>query len=142
MDIFFYSRKTEYGWLSNFHRATVFIDGKVWPTTEHYYQAQKTLDEEDREKIRFLPKPLDAKIEGGKVFIRENWDGIREDVMLKALRAKFSQHSSLRNLLVGTGHAMLHEDSPTDGYWGYTNGSGKDRLGYLLMQVRGELLGC
>ena len=30
-----------YGQFSNFYKAEVLIDDKTWPTTEHYFQAQK-----------------------------------------------------------------------------------------------------
>jgi len=135
-DIFFFSRRTDYGWLSNFHRAPITLDGKVWRTTEHYYQAQKTLDNEEREWIRAIVKPFDAKMAGYRVKIREGWDDIKERVMLRCLVAKFLQHDSLREALIGTGDAVLHEDNPKDEYWGYANGIGRDRLGVLLMFVR------
>ena len=37
----FYSTAGEYGGFSNFSRHSVFLKGKRWPTTEHYFQAQK-----------------------------------------------------------------------------------------------------
>jgi predicted NAD-dependent protein-ADP-ribosyltransferase YbiA (DUF1768 family) len=39
--IHFYSTAGEYGCFSNFSRHTVFLKGKRWPTSEHYFQAQK-----------------------------------------------------------------------------------------------------
>lgn len=36
----FYDPKKQYGFLSNFYKAPFFID-KEWPTSEHYFQAQK-----------------------------------------------------------------------------------------------------
>ena len=57
-------------------------------------------------------------------------------IALQALRAKFSQNSSLRKLLLGTRNAFLAEDSPTDTFWGI---KGKNMLGKLLMRVRDEL---
>ena len=60
--------------------------------------------------------------------------------MLDALRAKFSQHAHLRQLLVGTGRSELVEHTVNDCYWGDGgDGTGRNRLGVLLMQVRDEL---
>ncbi len=57
--------------------------------------------------------------------------------MYKALLAKFSQNSNLREKLVGTGARELVEHSPHDSYWGDgPNGRGKNHLGKLLMKIR------
>lgn len=37
----FYSSKSEYREFSNFFRAPIQIDGKTYPTNEHYFQVQK-----------------------------------------------------------------------------------------------------
>ncbi len=49
--------------------------------------------------------------------IREDWDSVKDEVMLKALRAKFTQHVSLRELLLGTNDAELVEHTANDSYW-------------------------
>ena len=62
--------------------------------------------------------------------------------MLKALRAKFTDccNTQLRDKLRGTHEKVLIEHTSNDTYWGDGgNGSGKNRLGELLMQVRNEL---
>ena len=60
--------------------------------------------------------------------------------MLCALRAKFSQHDHLRQLLVSTGSSVLVEHTADDRYWGDgLDGSGLNQLGVLLMLVRDEL---
>jgi hypothetical protein len=59
-------------------------------------------------------------------------------VMLSALRAKFTQHPELRDLLVSTSDWPIFEDSPTDRVWGYRDG-GLNLLGKALMQIRAEL---
>jgi len=65
---------------------------------------------------------------------------VKEDVMYRCLIAKFRQNDDARSVLLGTGNAQLIEDSPTDYYWGCgRNGTGQNRLGVLLMRLRGEL---
>jgi predicted NAD-dependent protein-ADP-ribosyltransferase YbiA (DUF1768 family) len=46
MTIRFFSKSDRYRDFSNFANYPVKIDGVIWPTTEHYYQAQKFEDPE------------------------------------------------------------------------------------------------
>jgi len=139
-DVFFWTRHGKFGFFSNFARTPVLIDNEIWPTVEHYFQAQKSFDYKYQAKILACEKPFGAKRKGYTAKLRPGWDeGIKEEVMLKGLRAKFKQYPALRKILLSTGDAAIHEDSPTDMYWGYVKGKGKDRLGKLLMQVREEL---
>jgi len=39
--ILFYATDKPYGEFSNFSRHPIDVDGVVWPTSEHYFQAQK-----------------------------------------------------------------------------------------------------
>jgi len=140
-EINFYSRKPLYGFLSNFHRCPQVVHGIEYPTNEHFYQSQKTRDPKVSHWIASAPSPFLAMRAGrmlrkGKEF-RNDWEDIKLDVMLIGLRAKFSD-PHLKNRLLDTGDAVLHEDSPTDKFWGK---KGADWLGRLLMQVRDEIRG-
>ena len=69
-----------------------------------------------------------------------DWEVVKEDVMRVAVRAKFTQHAALAEMLVATGDAEIVEHTPNDSYWGDGgDGSGKNRLGRILMEVRAEL---
>ena len=138
-DIFFWTRHDEHGYCSNFYRAPIKVGSKIYPTTEHYFQAMKATTEEEQETIRALPTPKEAKFAGYHVQLRPDWEEVKDGVMLTGLYLKFTQHPDLKEKLLATGDAVLHEDSPWDKYWGYAKGKGKDRLGKLLMQVREEL---
>eukprot|EP00741_Cyanophora_paradoxa_P002854 tig00000640_g2770.t1 len=60
--------------------------------------------------------------------------------MREAVRAKFSQDAALRDRLLGTGRRRLVERTGADGYWGDGgDGSGHNRLGEVLMELRDEL---
>jgi N-glycosidase YbiA len=60
--------------------------------------------------------------------------------MRTAVMAKFAQHEDLRVLLLSTGDAKLVEHTDNDDYWGDGgDGSGKNMLGRILMQVRESL---
>jgi ribA/ribD-fused uncharacterized protein len=39
--ILFYRVNEPYGFFSNFSKHPITLNGKEWPTTEHYFQAQK-----------------------------------------------------------------------------------------------------
>lgn len=60
--------------------------------------------------------------------------------MREALDAKFRQHADLTALLLSTGDAVLVEHTENDDYWGDGgDGSGKNMLGRLLMDLRAKL---
>ncbi|KKL76505.1 hypothetical protein LCGC14_2044250, partial [marine sediment metagenome] len=72
--------------------------------------------------------------------LRRDWESIKEGVMYDAIKAKFTQHEDLREILLSTGDAKIIENSPIDKYWGCgKKGTGKNRLGVLLMRLRNEL---
>jgi predicted NAD-dependent protein-ADP-ribosyltransferase YbiA (DUF1768 family) len=64
------------GFLSNFARVDIILDDMWFPTVEHAYQAAKTDDMEARRRIQKLEKPGQAKREGRKVRMREDWTGL------------------------------------------------------------------
>lgn len=139
----FYRTKDPYGAFSNFSRHAVFVAGKIWPTVEHYYQAAKFACENRQEKIRLAKSPIKAAQMGRDRNhpVHASWDDKwRIPIMHRALLAKFSQHPDLKDLLLGTGDALLVEDSPTDYFWGWgKERTGKNMLGNLLMDVRNSL---
>ena len=137
--IAFSSKSPSYNEFSNFYKARMLLDGKEWPTVEHYFQAQKfSTNPEYQEKIRAAPQPAKAKSLGASrdYPIRNDWDQYREEVMKKALKAKFEQNPNLMKLLKSTQGKALVEDT-NDSFWGQgRNKKGKNRLGLLLMELR------
>ncbi|MDB9518081.1 NADAR family protein [Roseofilum reptotaenium CS-1145] len=145
MTIYFYStREKPYGCFSNFSAHGFTLDDLWWPTSEHYFQAQKfvTTDRPWREKIQMAKTPKQAAKMGRDRThpLREDWEQVKEDIMLQAVLQKFKTHEELRQILLGTGEDEIIENSPIDYYWGCgKDGSGKNRLGVILMQVRDQL---
>lgn len=140
--IYFAGLRAEHGYLSNFWPAPITLQGVVWPTAEHYFQAQKFAGTAHAETIRQAPSPLIAARMGRSRArpLRPDWDAVKEQIMLDALRAKFTQHPDLGARLCATGDALLIEHRARDAYWGDGgDGHGRNRLGALLMQVRDEL---
>jgi len=143
MPIYFYSdRESPYGGFSNFSRHGFTIEGVYWPTSEHYFQGQKFAGTEHEETVRLARAPKIAADMGRERSrpLRLDWEAVKEDVMRRALRAKFTTHAELRDLLLGTGDEEIVENAPGDYYWGCgRDGTGKNRLGALLMELRSEL---
>lgn len=140
--IAFYSETDDYGEFSNFARYPIRLKGKTWSTTEHYFQAQKFAGTDHEIKIQKAASPMKAAELGRtrKVKMRRNWNNIKDNIMLEALQAKFNQHLELKELLLATGDSVLVEHTENDSYWGDGgDGTGKNKLGKLLMKVRDEL---
>lgn len=138
--IYFYSKTAAYYELSNFSPHGFQLDGAYWPTVEHYFQAQKFPSQlAYQEKIRLARTPKDAKALGRsrKVPLRPDWEEVKDEVMRRALRAKFLTHPELAAMLLETEARELIENAPSDYYWGCgQTGGGKNRLGCLLMELR------
>jgi N-glycosidase YbiA len=139
----FYSTKEQpYGCFSNFSAHPIEIDGACWPTSEHFFQAQKFEDAEYRERIRRTASPMVAARLGRsrEAPLRSDWEEIKDDAMRRAVRAKFTAHPEIRAILLGTGDEEIIEDAPRDWYWGCgADGTGQNRLGQILMEIRAEL---
>jgi ribA/ribD-fused uncharacterized protein len=143
MSIRFYQEREEpYGSFSNFAKYSFEIDGMPWQTVEHYFQAMKFPGTPHEEAIRLAPAPMIAKQMGNdRAFpLRPDWEEVKDDMMRRAVRAKFQQHADIQAVLLGTGQEELIEAAPNDYYWGCgASGTGKNRLGKILMEVRESL---
>jgi ribA/ribD-fused uncharacterized protein len=138
----FYSVKNLYGEFSNFALFPIMIEGLIWPSSEHYYQAQKFFDNDLKEKIRAAESPFLAAQIGRdpKLPLRDDWDLVKDAFMLVALHAKYHQYPVLKQLLLSTNKSHLYEHTINDCYWADCGDhSGKNMLGQQLMQIRDEL---
>ncbi|KAF9194169.1 hypothetical protein BGZ50_006648 [Haplosporangium sp. Z 11] len=108
--IMFYRQESPYGEFSNFYYAPIVLDGHTWPTTEHYFQAQKFAHATDcdyMELIRLTSTPGSA----AKMGRRRSWP-LRSD----------------------------WEHTKNDRYWADGgDGTGKNMLGKILMEVREKI---
>ena len=143
---FYRSNEKPYGAFSNLYRRQIIFEEEVFPTSEHAYQVGKARKREVREWLMSAPSPaLLAMAAHGLYYwdITPGWSKIKFDRMRNVLRAKFTQHDDLRELLISTGSARLVESTTVDNKvnrtWGEVNGVGKNMLGKLLMEVREEL---
>jgi N-glycosidase YbiA len=143
MPIYFYSAREEpYGCFSNFSPHPFALDGAWWPTSEHYFQAQKFAGTERCDQIRQARSPMIAARMGRsrKYPLRPDWEQAKDTLMLQAVLKKFETHADIRAVLLGTVSETIIENASHDYYWGCgADGSGQNKLGQTLMQVRAIL---
>jgi len=137
----FYRVSDDFGCFSNFAPFPIDVDGRRWPTSEHYFQAQKFEEPEHQERIRAEKSPMIAAQMGRdrNKKLRQDWESVKVSIMKKALVLKFTQHDDIRDVLLSTADAKIVEHTKNDDYWGDGgDGSGKNMLGCLLMEIREE----
>ena len=147
-EIRFYHSYQPYYEFANFYPREVTINGKSWPSTEHFFQAQKFVGTPIEEKIRKSHNARQAFNIARKaehmVWQRPDWHDpkVKEKIMRLGLLEKFTQHKDLRKKLLSTEGKELIEHTTDDSYWGDggSPGVGQNRLGKLLMEVRQEIL--
>jgi len=141
--IFFYeSTRPHYGF-TNFSPHEVTFRGKLYPTSEHLFQAFKFLEHRPllAEHIRTAGKQARVALSEARRFnpeVRRDWFEKNVEFMELALRYKFEQHPNLRRELMGTGDAFLVENAgANDAFWGNgADGNGRNELGLALMRLR------
>lgn len=127
----------EYRFLSNFHLAPIVYNGILYPSNEHAYQAQKTLDIGVRKKIAELSEPRQAKRAGRDINLRPYWEEVKVRVMVDITVLKFFGYEELADRLRATGDCYLEETNTWgDRFWGVCEGTGENMLGIILMGVR------
>lgn len=140
--VLFYGPCDENAYLSNWYLCALYLKGKIWPSSEHYYQAQKMTGTPDEELCRRLGSARETfeMTRRPDVQIRKDWDAVKVDVMKEAVWAKFSQNPELAERLLATGDREIVENSPVDSFWGIgKDGAGQNILGKILMDVRAKL---
>ena len=139
MTIYFYKQYGELGYLANYSDHGFELDGKYWPTVEHYYQAQKFESEELKEEIRNAETPKIASAIGRdrNNKLKDNWEEIKRDIMLVGVLAKFRAHPDILKKLLDTGEEEIVENTDIDYYWGCgTNKTGRNEFGKILVKAR------
>ena len=141
-EILFYEPQDPNGYLSNFSICPIKVNGQMWATSEHYYQAMKFVPEYLRNTIFRASTPAEAFAlsRQHEKHVRDDWYDIRIDVMKFIVTEKFKQNPHLAQSLANTGDSVIKEHSPKDNFWGDGgNGTGKNHLGKILMAVRQQL---
>lgn len=88
--------------------------------------------------------PGQAKREGRRIKIREDWNDIRVPLMEEVQKAKYTDDElAMRLILTGT-HPLVEKNNWGDNFWGAvwnestTSWAGLNVLGNILMNIREE----
>ena len=73
-----------WAFLSNFYWNEIEFEGITYATNEHFFQAMKTLDIDERRAIANCLTPGRAKRMGRRVALRPDWEDVKEAVMFEA----------------------------------------------------------
>lgn len=139
----------KYSFLSNFYACQVEYEGITYPTSEHAFQAAKSLDPNIRKWIAAAFTPGQAKRRGRSIELRSDWEEIKDQVMLDIVREKFKNEDMRARLLmtIEEGYDSFCEDNYWhDNYWGNCNCErcknieGKNMLGKILMDIANEVI--
>ena len=134
------SFRSQYAFLSNFYPCRVLLDGVTYGSVEHAFQAAKTVNPVERERIQRCSTPGAAKRLGREVVLRPEWERIKLGVMKELVRQKFTHDPRLRAQLLKTyPHPLVEENTWGDRFWGVCGGVGENHLGRILMEVRADL---
>ena len=132
--------RNEYYYLSNMYPCVLKlrIHGKpyIFKSAESAFQSMKN---PSRISEFVELNGYDAKKLGKRVNIRPDWNDVKDTMMLNILRAKFMQNPDLQKRLMLSTYEIVEDNSWGDTYWGVCNGTGQNKLGVILMQVREEL---
>ena len=130
----------EYAFLSNFYECPIDINGLTYTSVEAAFQAQKCINEVDKEQFTKL-KPYPAKKLGKTIKPRDDWEMVKVDIMREIVSQKFLQHPALMNKLLATDNRLIVEvNAWRDTFWGVSHGKGKNHLGRILMECRNKWL--
>ena len=150
------SFRGKYRFLSNFYilEYPIFWRGINYPSSEHFYQAMKTTDHDERLLISQAKSPGIAKkmcspegYKGFKIKLRDNWDIIKDPVMSIGVLIKFTMNIGLGNMLINThGQVLIEGNKWCDNYWGdcqcvkCVKHPGLNKLGRILMNTRDQII--
>lgn len=137
-----YYQKYTYGFtIKSTHSISIKNFG-LFPTMEAAFLAYK--DPANDHYIRQLETCINiSNISsiGQSIPTPNNWDKIKDQIMLNVLSLKINQHHDIKKNLVNTGLRPIKFCS-TDIYWGMSDikkNHGLNKLGIILMQLRNQL---
>lgn len=151
--ICFHNPNESNGFLSNWYLSNFTLNGIVYTSMEQYMMYMKAITFDDKVTAAKVLNTMDVatiKALGRQVrnYNDSIWAGMRQIIVYEGLKAKFSQNSTLREMLLNTGSSILAECAVKDKIWGIglsmsdpnrfniTNWRGSNLLGYSLMLVR------
>ncbi|MCG8614523.1 MAG: NADAR family protein [Pseudomonadales bacterium] len=141
-DAVFLSRAESDNLLGTFAPYPIQLEGKEWPTVEHYFQGMKFEDDLRQEQIRTAETPKQARKSGRKRHksFRKNWHQMRQVIMTRAVYTRCKMYPEIAKALLETGNRKIVENSTYDYFWGCgRDRRGENTYGVVLMNVRQKL---
>ncbi|WP_326797037.1 NADAR family protein [Streptomyces sp. NBC_01808] len=128
--------------LRNDFPAQITYAGETYASVLHGYWSLSAADASARSGIRDAPSGREAQELGGQAARRKDWPEARLAVMAGLLRAKFTQHPRLAEVLLSSGDARISytgiSESP---FWrDVPDSRGRNWVGRLLELIRAELV--
>lgn len=136
------------GFLSNFSPyqsgEEMQYEGITYPSNEHFYQAQKVYGFPAQVQFERQKTIAEHPFKGLKSFVRtfgvrNNWEHMKDSIMMIGLKHKFSQQRYAWLLKRTKNEEIVERNTWGDTYWGVCNGVGENRLGQMLMEIRKTL---
>jgi ribA/ribD-fused uncharacterized protein len=134
-----------FAYLSPFSAHQVEVEGEIFATVEHAYQASRFKNgSKERGEIKNAKSPLQAwflaqEYKANKeVFV----DYSRQELVVtfeRLFRLKYEQHEEIRHILEMTKDRGIIKIFGKDNFWGTgEDGSGQNKMGKLWMKIRDE----
>eukprot|EP01065_Artemidia_motanka_P017278 TRINITY_DN20784_c0_g1_i1.p1 TRINITY_DN20784_c0_g1~~TRINITY_DN20784_c0_g1_i1.p1 ORF type:complete len:1344 (+),score=278.87 TRINITY_DN20784_c0_g1_i1:67-4032(+) len=148
----FFVPNDQYGLLSPVYPTELLINDVIWPSVLHFIVSERFRDTRHEKRLRNADNmknldQLQQLISG--IPPRQDWEAVRDDVMLTAMCNRITQSKDARDLLIGTGERTLIYDiseAPQETilafelrHWGSGSEGGNNRLGELLHLIRTDI---
>lgn len=141
--------QSELAYLSNMYPCEFIYRNKPFLSSEQAYQWEKALNAgkvSKARKILFMTDAFSAKREGDLITPSDQWDNLKEDILLKIVLQKFQQNPILEKRLVDSQYTKFYECTK-DSYWGVkqlitsreidpSTFTGANRFGVILAEVK------
>jgi hypothetical protein len=130
---------------SNLFPSPIEVDGALYPTVEHCLVGKRFGPEAlELEAVKAASVEAIGAVAMALASEQAGWVAVREEALLAALTAKFTQHSALRAELMATGSkSLVLVDADQWGGMSASGGipTGKNRVGKCLEAVRAGMVG-
>ncbi|CAM5248943.1 NADAR family protein [Streptomyces aurantiogriseus] len=118
--------------LRNDYPAPIDADGVTYPSVAHAYWALTVADPGNRAAITAADSAFAARTQAAGAPRRDGWEQARTAVLTALLRAKYTQHPTLAEILLATDDSTLVHDDIDSGFRGDNAGRGRNWTGRLL----------
>ena len=126
---------------SNFTIYPIKTDIGNFQTAEAAFQAYKDVDNKEYiETLENTESPFIVKELGQKCNLPDNWYLKKYDLMKKVITYKIEQYDDFKEALINSNLRCIYHQNIKDNYWGKGDGTGFNKLGIILMEIREQLI--